>query len=65
VPTSFICFFQFAGIAQLVERNLAKVEVASSNLVSRSKMMKNILGFSKQWEATASHFCQSATVLAR
>jgi hypothetical protein len=26
-----------AGIAQLVERNLAKVEVASSNLVSRSK----------------------------
>ena len=25
-----------AGIAQLVERNLAKVEVASSNLVSRS-----------------------------
>ena len=26
----------FAGIAQLVERNLAKVEVASSNLVSRS-----------------------------
>ena len=27
-----------AGIAQLVERNLAKVEVASSNLVSRSRM---------------------------
>ncbi len=26
----------FAGIAQLVERNLAKVEVASSRLVSRS-----------------------------
>jgi hypothetical protein len=26
-----------AGIAQLVERNLAKVEVASSSLVSRSK----------------------------
>ena len=25
-----------AGIAQLVERNLAKVEVASSNLVARS-----------------------------
>jgi hypothetical protein len=25
-----------AGVAQLVERNLAKVEVASSNLVSRS-----------------------------
>ncbi len=28
-----------AGIAQLVERNLAKVEVASSNLVSRSKFL--------------------------
>ena len=27
-----------AGIAQLVERNLAKVEVASSNLVSRSTL---------------------------
>ena len=25
-----------AGVAQLVERNLAKVEVASSNLVPRS-----------------------------
>ena len=29
-----------AGIAQLVERNLAKVEVASSNLVSRSSQFK-------------------------
>ena len=29
--------FDFAGIAQLVERNLAKVEVASSSLVSRSR----------------------------
>ena len=28
----------FAGIAQLVERNLAKVEVASSRLVSRSSL---------------------------
>ena len=27
----------FADVAQLVERNLAKVEVASSNLVVRSK----------------------------
>src|ERR671937_1865664 len=27
-----------AGIAQLVERNLAKVEVASSRLVSRSRL---------------------------
>ena len=29
-----------AGIAQLVERNLAKVEVASSSLVSRSRLRK-------------------------
>ena len=28
-----------AGIAQLVEHNLAKVGVASSNLVSRSKFL--------------------------
>ena len=31
---------RYAGIAQLVERNLAKVEVASSRLVSRSKQLK-------------------------
>jgi hypothetical protein len=41
-------FSQFAGIAQLVERNLAKVEVASSNLVSRSKHLKNPGGFSQK-----------------
>ena len=28
----------FAGLAHLVERHLAKVEVASSSLVARSKM---------------------------
>ena len=32
-----------AGIAQLVERNLAKVEVASSNLVSRSNSLRSFL----------------------
>ena len=32
-----------AGIAQLVERNLAKVEVASSSLVSRSTFQKRKL----------------------
>ena len=31
-----------AGIAQLVERNLAKVEVASSNLVSRSSSVHGL-----------------------
>ena len=32
-----IDYLQIAEIAQLVERNLAKVGVASSSLVSRSK----------------------------
>ena len=35
----------FAGIAQLVERNLAKVEVASSSLVSRSTFLGKYLAF--------------------
>ncbi len=36
LPPQFCYDHQEAGIAQLVERNLAKVEVASSSLVSRS-----------------------------
>ena len=32
----------FAGIAQLVEHDLAKVGVASSNLVSRSNLLREI-----------------------
>ncbi len=35
-------FLKYAGIAQLVERNLAKVEVASSSLVSRSIILKEV-----------------------
>ena len=31
----------FAGVAHLVERDLAKVEVASSSLVARSKNREN------------------------
>ena len=38
VERSPITIKSSAGIAQLVERNLAKVEVASSNLVSRSTL---------------------------
>jgi hypothetical protein len=34
-----------AGVAQLVERNLAKVEVASSRLVSRSRLLQGKLRF--------------------
>jgi hypothetical protein len=37
---SLKCTSLYAGIAQLVERNLAKVEVASSRLVSRSSIKK-------------------------
>ena len=32
-----IIYLAFAGVAHLVERDLAKVEVASSSLVARSK----------------------------
>ena len=38
---SVICA-SHAGIAQLVERNLAKVEVASSSLVSRSSFLHDV-----------------------
>ena len=37
MPTFAIPFGKFAEIAQLVEHNLAKVGVASSSLVFRSK----------------------------
>ena len=36
----------FAGVAHLVERDLAKVEVASSSLVARSKTPSCWMGFS-------------------
>ena len=45
-----ICFngiFARAGIAQPVERNLAKVEVASSNLVSRSIFLAPLGGMAE------------------
>jgi hypothetical protein len=37
--------FSNAGVAQLVERNLAKVEVTSSSLVTRSSFEKGSPGF--------------------
>ncbi len=45
-----------AGIAQLVERNLAKVEVASSNLVSRSKYFKS---FMAEWQSGYAAACKA------
>ena len=33
----------YAGVAQLVERHLAKVEVAGSSLVSRSESKNSVL----------------------
>jgi hypothetical protein len=44
-----------AGVAQLVERNLAKVEVESSSLFSRSKFEDKK---KRKREASASLFCQ-------
>ena len=37
---AYFCPVIFAGVAQLVEHDLAKVGVASSSLVSRSKIDK-------------------------
>ena len=45
---------KYAGIAQLVERNLAKVEVASSSLVSRSIQNLNTVKF---WNIDSSFTC--------
>jgi hypothetical protein len=41
-----VFYVDFAALAHLVERNLAKVEVASSSLVSRSKtkILSRLLG---------------------
>ena len=50
----------FAEIAQLVERNLAKVNVASSSLVSRSKTFNLIWGYSSVWESDALALRRSA-----
>ncbi len=50
-----------AGIAQLVERNLAKVEVASSSLVSRSKIVvegkPRLPFFASSYGALAKRLC--------
>jgi hypothetical protein len=40
MPVIYNCVSVDAGVAQLVERNLAKVEVESSRLFSRSKYFK-------------------------
>ena len=40
--------YRHAGIAQLVERNLAKVEVAGSNPVSRSNFIITFILFVDQ-----------------
>ena len=60
-----------AGVAQLVERNLAKVEVASSRLVSRSKYKKEasantalpfFLQVLAQWQSGHAADCKSVYV---
>ena len=54
-----IIYLAFAGVAHLVERDLAKVEVASSSLVARSKKERHphgCLSFLEQ------HFCYAKVV---
>ena len=46
-----IIYLAFAGVAHLVERDLAKVEVASSSLVARSKNKNHPLGGFSFWNA--------------
>ena len=56
---SAIIYLAFAGVAHLVERDLAKVEVASSSLVARSKKERHphgCLSFLEQ------HFCYAKVV---
>ena len=49
--TRGIIYLAFAGVAHLVERDLAKVEVASSSLVARSKKKNHPLGGFSFWNA--------------
>ena len=61
--TESITFFEGlspAEIAQLVEHNLAKVRVASSSLVSRSRITYYIWGYSSVWESDALALRRSA-----
>ena len=46
-----------AGIAQLVEHNLAKVGVASSSLVSRSKLKRRIVAFFLKHTSNSMRLC--------
>ena len=46
-----IIYLAFAGVAHLVERDLAKVEVASSSLVARSKKKNHPKGGFSFWNA--------------
>ena len=58
-PICGIMHLVFAGVAHLVERDLAKVEVASSSLVARSKKERHphgCLSFLEQ------HFCYAKVV---
>ena len=55
----------FAGIAQLVERNLAKVEVESSRLFSRSKFQEGKLMlpfFVRKVGAIANRLCNGLQI---
>ena len=48
-----------ADIAQLVERNLAKVEVASSSLVVRSERSLTVLASAVEWPRGEATDCKS------
>ena len=51
--------FQYAAVAHLVERHLAKVEVASSSLVGRSKWSGNIHSNMVTWPSGKARVCKT------
>ena len=50
---------QYAAVAHLVERHLAKVEVASSSLVGRSKWSGNIHSNMVTWPSGKARVCKT------
>jgi hypothetical protein len=55
-------FTDVAGIAQLVEHNLAKVGVASSSLVSRSIVDYPLWNIGAEWQSGYAAACKAVDV---
>ena len=60
-----IIYLAFAGVAHLVERDLAKVEVASSSLVARSRKKTTPLEWFSFWNLAAGRLELAASTCAQ